>query len=227
MSPDIRRWLAATLENLPFVQRSIVIAGRNWLVETVDDQDALLGAAEGRAQFPFGLMLWESAIALAAELMARPALVTGKTVLELGSGLGLCGVVAAALGARVTQTDHDAGALAACERTAALNGICGITRTTGDWHDWRLPGTFDVILGADVGYDGGDHHVLLTVLFRALAPGGLVLLADPGREQLSAFVALAKALGWTLSQTIRRVDDLKPAVLGAQMAVTILELRQG
>ena len=214
-------------DTLPFVQRSVPIGGRTWMVETVDDQDALLAAAEGRAQFPFGLMLWESAVALAAELGERPALVAGRSVLELGAGVGLCGVVAATLGARVTQTDHDADALAACERTALSNGISNIARTTGDWHDWRHGGTFDVILGADVAYDGGDHAALLTVLSRAMAPGGLVLLADPGRAQQAPFVAKAEALGWLIVETIRRVDDLKPALIGAQMAVTILELRKG
>jgi methyltransferase-like protein 23 len=213
------------MQRWPFLARNVEIAGRTWVVETVDDQDALLEASEGRAHFPFGMMLWESAIALSAVLGERPKIVADRTVLELGAGLGLCGVVAAALGGRVTQTDHDGDTLAACERTAFLNGVEGIARATGDWHDWRVPGTFDVILGADIAYDGADHGALLDVLARAMAPGGTVLLADPGREQQGAFVARAEAAGWTVSRTIQIIDDLKPAVLGAQMRVTILELR--
>ena len=84
--------------------------------------------------------MWESAVALAHEIMERPALIVGKSVLELGAGLGLCGVVAAQLGGKVVQTDHDASALVACARTAELNGVTGITREPGDWHDWQLAG---------------------------------------------------------------------------------------
>lgn len=210
---------------LPLTLREISIGGRPWRVETVEDQDALLDAAEGRAQFPFGLMLWESAVALAAELSERPNLVAGKTVLELGAGLGLAGVVAASLGARVLQTDHDAGALAACRRTAELNSVGGVEMMLGDWHDWQIAGPFDVILGADVAYDGADHPALLAVMARTLGAGGVALLADPGREQQAAFAVQAKTAGWRVNRSIRSVADLKPVVIGAQIGVTILELR--
>ena len=209
-------------DNLPFVRRQIVIGNRTWSVETVDDEDALLNAAENRSLFPFGLMLWESAIALAQHLDEKPALVTGKSVLELGAGLGLTGVIASYLGATVTQTDHDEAALTACARTAALNGITNITRQTGDWHD---PARYDVILGADIGYDGSDHAALLTVFARALTPGGTILLADPGREKQPAFVARARSAGWRVDKTLRHVNELKPVIVDNTLAISILELR--
>jgi predicted nicotinamide N-methyase len=211
-------------DNLPFVRRSIPIGNRTWLVESVDDEEALLAHAESRAQFPFGLMLWESAVALAQYLTEHPTLAAGKSVLELGAGLGLTGVVASHLGATVTQTDHDASALKACARTAALNGITTITRKTGDWHAWRDPIRYDLILGADIAYDGDDHAALLTVFNRALAPGGHILLADPGREKQPHFIERAQAGGWTVEKTLSHVKELKPSVLDNQLTISILHL---
>jgi predicted nicotinamide N-methyase len=211
-------------DNLPFVRRQVVIGNRTWLVESVDDEEALLNAAETRTQFPFGLMLWESAIALAQHLTANPALVAGKSVLELGAGLGLTGVVAASLGATVTQTDHDALALKACARTAALNDAPNITRQTGDWHDWHDPHRYDLILGADIAYDGDDHAALLAIFNRALAASGTILLADPGREKQPQFIERAQAAGWSVEKTLSRVKELKPSVLDNQLTISILHL---
>ena len=207
---------------LPYVRRAIAIGGRDWIVETVEDQDALLAASEGRAQFPFGLMLWEGAVALAEELCARAETLRGKRVLELGCGIGLVGVVAAGLGARVTATDHDDGVLEACRRTAQLNGVTGAETVAADWHDWRLEGTYDFIFGADVTYDAADHGVVLAVLERALAQGGQVMLADPGREAQAAFIARAEAAGWRGAVSERRVGDLQR--VGMEMAVAIIEM---
>ena len=215
---------SGTMDSLPLVRREIVIGGRGWVVEAAEDQDALLSASEGRAQFPFGLMLWESAVALAGVLYERAAEVRGARVLELGCGIGLAGVIAAGLGARVVQTDHDPGALEAARRTARLNGVEGIETVAADWHDWRVAGTFDLIIGADVTYDAADHAAVLCVLERALAVGGRVLLADPGREAQAAFVARAEAAGWRVKWSERRVADLQRA--GTEMAVAMLEMER-
>jgi methyltransferase-like protein 23 len=212
---------------LPLVRREIAIAGRVWLVETVDDEDALLAAAEGRDQFPFGLMLWESAVALAEELASPGDDLRGWSVLELGAGLGLAGVVAAALGARVVQTDHDGAALAACARTAQLNGVASITRAAGDWHAWQDDARYHVILGADIAYDVDDHAAIMAILARNLAPDGVAILADPGREAQAALIAQARTMGWDVVPSERRVADLKPAKPGATIEVTILRLRRG
>lgn len=40
---------------------------------------------------------------LCRELVAHPGIVAGKEVLEIGSGTGLCGIVAAKLGAHMVR----------------------------------------------------------------------------------------------------------------------------
>nr|DBA14511.1 TPA: hypothetical protein GDO54_005466 [Pyxicephalus adspersus] len=56
-----------------------------------------------------GCVVWDAAIVLSKYLERRertePGLLRGRTVLELGSGTGIVGIMAAALGAQVTVTD--------------------------------------------------------------------------------------------------------------------------
>lgn len=64
--------------------------------------------------------VWGSAQIMSRILDAAPALVRNLEVLEIGAGCGLCGIVAASLGAkRSTITDGAPGALAAIQRSAA------------------------------------------------------------------------------------------------------------
>ncbi|CAN0533204.1 unnamed protein product, partial [Ectocarpus sp. 8 AP-2014] len=48
--------------------------------------------------------IWCAALLLSAWLLENPQLVQGTRVLELGSGLGLCGIVAGYLSKSVTLT---------------------------------------------------------------------------------------------------------------------------
>lgn len=55
-----------------------------------------------------GCAIWDAAVLLARYLDRHPSLVAGKHVVELGAGLGLCGIVCSLLGAEhVHLTDLD------------------------------------------------------------------------------------------------------------------------
>ena len=67
---------------------------------------------------------WGSGLALARYLLQKPALVRGRTVLDLGSGSGVAGIAAARAGAaRVLACDTDADARRASAVNAELNGV--------------------------------------------------------------------------------------------------------
>ncbi|MEZ6017922.1 MAG: methyltransferase domain-containing protein [Planctomycetota bacterium] len=170
--------------------------------------DALLddaGVIE-RSQFhdvmPYWAWLWDSAPRMAA-LVARAAWPSGARVLELGAGLGLCGLVAARLGCAVTLSDHDPLALAALRVNADANGLSDVAVWDLDWRalEGLPPGEasrFDVVLGCDVVYEAQAHGPVLDVLERCLAPGGEAWIADPGRTRAPSFVRRAEARGFSV-----------------------------
>ncbi|KAL4441510.1 hypothetical protein ABPG77_002014 [Micractinium sp. CCAP 211/92] len=68
--------------------------------------------------------LWPSALALATELLQRPALLAGRRCYELGCGLGLAGLAAALAGAsEVLLLDREPLALQCALLNASLNGL--------------------------------------------------------------------------------------------------------
>src|SRR5712671_7225359 len=73
---------------------------------------------------PYWAFAWAGGQALARFLLDNPALVSGRRVLDLGSGSGLVAIAAAKAGAaRVLAADIDPFAAAAIALNAALNGV--------------------------------------------------------------------------------------------------------
>lgn len=109
-----------------------------------------------------GVTLWQAAPRLANFLIKSPELVADKRILELGAGLGLCGMVAHHLGANsVVLTDADTITL---ERMRSnLDTNCPNHNSSKQsigcrqliWNNLSQMeecGTFDTLLGADVIY---------------------------------------------------------------------------
>ena len=69
------------LQNYPIVRQPIALASRDWSVSCVADQDTLLSCVrtdEDLAAFPFGMLLWASAISLAQRPHRGPLACSGK-----------------------------------------------------------------------------------------------------------------------------------------------------
>jgi predicted nicotinamide N-methyase len=161
------------------------------------DLDELITDDWDPDRLPFWSVVWESAPLLCWWMAARGGW-EGVPVLELGCGVGLAGLAASALGARVTQTDLFPEAVNLARLNAERNRIAGIRRLAADWRAWPLRDRWPVILGADLVYERACHGPLLDVLDQALAPGGSVYLADPGRTVSQDFLSRAKAAAWTV-----------------------------
>jgi predicted nicotinamide N-methyase len=137
---------------------------------------------------PYWAELWPAGLALARALPER---LDGVRVVELGCGLGVPALVAAARGAEVTAIDWAADAVALLHTNAAANGLAVDARVA----DWRsFDGAFDLALAADVLYEERNVEPLLGLLPR-LAP--VVLLAEPGRPAAADFLRRARA-DWEL-----------------------------
>jgi predicted nicotinamide N-methyase len=143
--------------------------------------DALLDEeAFARNEFlPYWAELWPAASALAAALPDM----AGLRVVELGCGLGLPSLVAAAGGAEVTASDWAEEAVELLRENAARNGL--VLRV--EVRDWRepWPERFDVALAADVLYERRNVEPLLARVGE-LAPVAYVGLA--GRPYEAEFL---------------------------------------
>lgn len=176
------------------------------LLRVVTDVDQLLDSLPPDSEVPYWAVLWESAIGLSEWLTEHPEWVAGKRVLELGTGLGLCGIVAAKLGASVVQTDYDVRALELAVGNARLNHVPPPFQFQADWRDWRHEERYEVILGSDLFYDRQLHTPLLHVLQSALLPDGVLLLADPWRDAGWEFGDLLLRSGWQVDLQSKRVE---------------------
>ena len=138
-------------------------------------------------RLPYWADVWPSSIILAGKLLELKG--RGKTALELGCGVGLSTLAATSAGFNVLSTDYYEDALDVTRANVFRNlGTTARTRMV----DWRhFPedlGTFDLVFASDVLYEKEYAELLPVLLLRLLAPGGLALIADPGRVAAPVFV---------------------------------------
>lgn len=154
---------------------------------------------------PYWAELWPSGLALARHVAVRA--LAGRTVLELGCGLGLPSLAAALAGADVLATDWAPEALGLLRHNAASNELIVATAVLAWGGDDALDlGQFDLVLAADVLYEARNARPLLRLLDRVVASGGEALIADPGRRHAAAFFDVARAEGWFVE--VSAVADL-------------------
>jgi len=141
---------------------------------------AAAGHATGATQWPAGRLLCDF-------LCSRGAL-AGCAACELGCGLGMCGLTAAALGASVVLTDGDAGCVAFAAANAQVSS--GQVRAALlRWGDAAATAAvladaaagFQLVLGGDLVYEAGlpgfaAVRSLFGTVHALLAPGGVFLL---------------------------------------------------
>lgn len=171
----------------------LTVRGRQFKFLHLSDIEPLIKGKDIFAKisdFPFWVKIWESSVVL-ADFMARVPANPGQRVLELGAGLGVAGIVAAAFGHRVTITDYDDEILDFSRVSAAINGCEGVLHQRLDWLEPEELGRFDVIIGSEILFNSRFFIPLLKVLERYLAPNGVVYLAhDRRRKSLAGFLNL-------------------------------------
>jgi predicted nicotinamide N-methyase len=158
---------------------------------------------------PYFGVVWPSARGLAEHLSqaGREAL-EGRRLLEVGCGLAVPSLVAARLGARVVATDFHPDIPRFLSRNIELNGITGLEFVSWDWQKAESTlGVFDWVVGSDILYERQHPGPVARMLASHVAPGGRVVLADPGRPYLQAFADEMRGLGFECRVSARNVAD--------------------
>ncbi|KAM7524039.1 hypothetical protein LguiA_013941 [Lonicera macranthoides] len=138
-------------------EHQMTITSRHHFGDSIDTPDSFSVTIIENIKEEYGLFVWPCSIVLAEYVWQQRLRFSGATVVELGAGTSLPGLVAAKVGSEVTLTDdsdrHEVldNMRSMCDLNNLKCEILGLT-----WGIWDVP-IFtlhpEIILGADVLYD--------------------------------------------------------------------------
>lgn len=185
------------------------LPGKDIKLKVVKDVESLITDPEDEDKVPCWAEIWPAARGLALWVWCNLSF-DGEDMLELGTGLGLPGIICALKGAKVTFSDFNQSVLELAMENARVNGVSNIDSFLGDWRRFNLKHRFQWILCSDVTYDPKLNVYLLDIIKRNLAPGGSLLISHPGRKASFEFMQnLLKVSHWERfdTQISITVDD--------------------
>ncbi len=167
------------------------------------DPDAFLDdpqvqeAHERDQAMPYWPYLWPAAVPL-AEAIVRGNWQPRAKALEIGAGIGLISLAAAARRLDATVSDYESVAVNLAIHNARANGFADVEPLVLDWRK-PVPRQFDVIFGSDVVYEARNHDPILDLLGVMLAPRGICWIGDAGRQLGGAFYHRAVQRGYDVA----------------------------
>ena len=165
----------------------VEVEGRTWLLDRAADMEALWDAMDeddldDDERLPYWAEVWPAIVLLGRPILRYAARLEGNACLDLGCGLGLTGIIASSIGAKVAAFDYEWPAVRFAHHNAELNGV---EQPLWMLMDWREPavkeGAFDFIWGGDVLYEKRFFEPLIQLFRHALAPGGKIWIGEPVR----------------------------------------------
>jgi predicted nicotinamide N-methyase len=188
--------------NLPFTRIADPDSVLDAAVEA-EDRRKREGSDTEPPRVPYWAEIWESALGL-GQLIGQSD-VQGKSVLDLGCGMGLAGAAAAAAGARVLLADVEPDALLFA-RFNTMQWTQRVRVRRLNWQRDRLSEKFDLILGADILYERSQWEFLDQFWRIHLKEGGRVLLGEPGRQTGDIFPLWARTQNWDVQESTQAVS---------------------
>lgn len=150
-------------------------------------------------RLPYWADIWPSSTILSAHMVSlatRRATRSRGKGLELGCGVGLVTLGAMVAGYDMLSTDYYTDALAFTRANAWREFGRSPEARMIDWRDFpRKARGFDLILASDVLYEKEYARLLPGIFKRALAPGGMAIVADPGRIGVPEFKEECERVG--------------------------------
>ncbi|MEL7641277.1 MAG: methyltransferase [Solidesulfovibrio sp.] len=176
----------------------VTVAGQTLEILQIADLEALLDrlvatAGAGPIELPYWAKIWPAAMLL-AHFLPHLGPGEGRSLLELGAGVGICGLFAARRGFRTLITDIHPDALLFARINILRNGLADTADVArADFSADRLGRRFDVVLGAEVLYLEGLYRGLAKFLAAHLAPdpAAEAVLAKDYTRKATRFLSLA------------------------------------
>ncbi len=162
----------------------------------IRDMKAHIEALEQKAspgeklELPFWARIWPTSILLSYVVQKMPV-APGPELLEIGAGIGICGLAAAKAGFRATITDIDPDATLFTHINILKNNLLGQAKAAlADFTETRLNTTYDVIIGSEVLYMEPTYRALVKFLdahLKPMATSQVVLARDYHRKAKKFF----------------------------------------
>ena len=196
------------------VEREMTIGGRPYTFRLPLSIDRFIDGEDPMSNFPLWARIWNASLVLAEHLAEIPEEAAGS-ILEIGAGIGVAGIVAASRGHRVTVTEYNKDALAFARANADINGCQAMQVQRLDWNAPVFQEPFDIIAGSEVVYHERDFDSLLELFTRYLKPGGKVILAmKPRRCALIFFDSARETFNIGMKKIdIEAADECTPVYL--------------
>jgi predicted nicotinamide N-methyase len=168
-------------------------------------------------RLPYWAEVWPSGRVLCG-VLARMDL-AGRSVIELGAGLGTAAMVAASRGATALSTDWYPAAVDFSRWNARNLGL-DMDAVVMDWRDPPQGvidrGPWDLVVGADILYEARNGTALGTLIPRLVGPHSAVIIADPRRPDARPFVEAMQREAWPYRRddlpVPGRIDETGPVV---------------
>lgn len=163
------------------------LPGRELKFMVVEDIEALITDVSDPDQVPCWADIWPAAYGMADYLWDKMSFAPGESVLELGAGMGLPGIVCGVKGARAVLSDFNPTALQMSGENASRNGVQA-ELLLEDWRTFSCREKFDYLLAADVLYDPLLNPFLGQIFHNNLKPGGTIIISHPRRAATEEFL---------------------------------------
>lgn len=177
----------------------VAIGGQTLEVLQIADIEALVDrlvatAGAGPIELPYWAKIWPASMLL-GHFLSHVGPGDGRSLLELGGGVGICGLFAASRGFRTLITDIHPDALLFAQINILQNGLSDRAEVArADFAADRLGRRFDVILGSEVLYLEDLYRGLLKFLLAHLSldPAAEVVLAKDYTRKATRFLGMAE-----------------------------------
>ncbi|MSO44711.1 MAG: methyltransferase domain-containing protein [Thermoleophilia bacterium] len=182
------------------IWESVPVGDRSFRIRRPPSAEDLISEDEfaDDERLPYWAEVWPSGRVLTGVIAQMD--LTGRSVIELGAGIGTGAMVAAMRGATALATDWYPAAVEFSRWNAANLGL-GMDAIVMDWRDPpdavldRAP--FDLVIGADILYEQRNGVALGALIPHLVGPQSEVLIVDPRRPDARPFVDAMRAAGWS------------------------------